>query len=163
MTEPRPSFCAPSLRPLSVPPSAAAAACHLRARLAPFSYRPLTRAKGVIRAGCACRALRAAASCKGPAAPRRGRRGLAAGQGTAMVYLFTTMIHTSALGALLTLSPFVWYPTYGHTAPSLGLSALEDQQLGGLVMWVPAGAAYFATGLFLAMRWIGLDRKPAAG
>src|SRR5690606_30682354 len=38
------------------------------------------------------------------------------GQGTAMIYLFTTMIHSSALGALLTLSPIVWYPTYLRTA-----------------------------------------------
>ena len=84
-------------------------------------------------------------------------------QGAAMIYLFTTMVHTSALGALLTLSPFVWYPTYVYTAPTLGLSALEDQQLGGLVMWIPAGAAYFVAGLVLAMRWIGFGREAAAG
>jgi putative membrane protein len=83
-----------------------------------------------------------------------------AGQGAALVYLFTTMIHSSALGALLTLSPVVWYPAYESTAPMLGLSALEDQQLGGLVMWIPAGTAYFATGLLLATRWIGLNRQP---
>jgi putative membrane protein len=85
-----------------------------------------------------------------------------AAQGTALIYLFTTMVHTSALGALLTLSPFVWYPTYAGSAPALGLAALEDQQLGGLVMWIPAGAAYFATGLVLAMRWIGMDGRPQA-
>ena len=85
-----------------------------------------------------------------------------AAQGTAMLYLFTTMVHSSALGALLTLSPFVWYPTYLQTAPALGIPALEDQQLGGLVMWIPAGIAYFATGLVLAMRWIDLSRGAAA-
>jgi putative membrane protein len=84
------------------------------------------------------------------------------GQGTAMIYLFTTMIHSSALGALLTLSPIVWYPTYLRTAPALGIPALEDQQLGGLVMWIPAGIAYFVAGLLLAMRWIGLNRGGAA-
>lgn len=83
-------------------------------------------------------------------------------QGTAMLYLFTTMIHSSALGALLTLSPVVWYPTYLRTAPLLGIPALDDQQLGGLVMWIPAGTAYFVTGLLLAMRWIGLNRDGAA-
>jgi putative membrane protein len=86
-----------------------------------------------------------------------------AAQGTAMIYLFTTMVHSSILGALLTLSPFVWYPTYGLTAPALGLSALEDQQLGGLVMWIPAGIAYLAAGLVLAMRWIGFNRETAGG
>jgi putative membrane protein len=82
-------------------------------------------------------------------------------QGTAMLFLFTTMVHSSALGALLTLSPIVWYPTYLQTAPALGIPALDDQQLGGLVMWIPAGTAYFVTGLLLAMRWIGLNRDGA--
>lgn len=75
-------------------------------------------------------------------------------QGVALVYLFTTMVHTSALGALMTLSPLVWYPGYLPSADALGVDALEDQQLGGLVMWVPAGLSYFATGLALAARLI---------
>ena len=72
------------------------------------------------------------------------------------------MVHSSALGALLTLSPFVWYESYLVSAPALGVDALEDQQLGGLVMWIPAGIAYFATGLWLAIRWIGLGQRRAA-
>jgi cytochrome c oxidase assembly factor CtaG len=56
------------------------------------------------------------------------------------LYLFTTMLHTGALGALLTLSPAVWYAPYNATALAWGLSPLEDQQLGGLIMWIPAGA-----------------------
>jgi cytochrome c oxidase assembly factor CtaG len=76
-------------------------------------------------------------------------------QGGALVYLFTTMVHSGALGALITLSPSVWYPSYLPTTAALGIDALEDQQLGGLVMWVPAGLAYLCTGLALAARWIG--------
>jgi putative membrane protein len=89
------------------------------------------------------------------------RHGGPALQGRALVYLFTTMLHTGALGALLTLSPHVWYPSYGTTAPALGLDALEDQQLGGLLMWVPAGLAYVGVGLMLVARWAGLT-QPAA-
>jgi putative membrane protein len=81
-------------------------------------------------------------------------------QGRAMLYLFTTMVHTGALGALLTLSPVLWYPSYMGTASALGVDPLEDQQLGGLVMWVPAGLAYVAAGLALAMRWAGLAGTP---
>jgi putative membrane protein len=77
-------------------------------------------------------------------------------QGGAMLYLFTTMVHTGALGALLALSPTLWYPSYQASASALGLDPLQDQQLGGLVMWVPAGLAYVAAGLVLAMRWAGL-------
>jgi cytochrome c oxidase assembly factor CtaG len=63
--------------------------------------------------------------------------------------LFTTTIQTTLLGALLTLSPRIWYPSYGDPAPPGGLSPLEDQQLAGLIMWVPAGLVYVAAGLAL--------------
>jgi putative membrane protein len=85
-------------------------------------------------------------------------------RGIALLSLFTTMVHTGALGALLTLSPGAWYPSYAATAPAFGLTAIEDQQLGGLVMWVPAGLVYVICGLVLAVGWIGGDRpRPARG
>jgi putative membrane protein len=56
--------------------------------------------------------------------------------------LLSTMIHTGLLGALMTFSPAPWYAGYG----------LEDQQLAGLVMWVPAGVAYPLAALFLVSR-----------
>jgi putative membrane protein len=81
--------------------------------------------------------------------------------GPALASLFGTMIHTGALGALMSLSPLLWYPAYAATAPVLGLDPLQDQQLGGLVMWVPAGASYLVAALWLA--WQGLlARRPAA-
>lgn len=75
-------------------------------------------------------------------------------QSIALLSLFTTMAHTGALGALLSLSPVAWYATYAATAPAYGFTALEDQQLGGLVMWMPAGLAYIIAGLVLAARWL---------
>jgi putative membrane protein len=83
------------------------------------------------------------------------------GKGVALLSLFTTMLHTGALGALLTLAPTAWYRAYEHTAPALGWSALEDQQLGGLVMWVPAGLVYVICGLALAADWINGRVRPA--
>lgn len=74
--------------------------------------------------------------------------------GAAVVYVFTTAVHTSVLGALLTCTLKLWYPAYiGHTA-AWGLSALEDQQLGGLIMWVPAGVVYIAIALWLFAGWL---------
>ena len=80
-------------------------------------------------------------------------------RGTAMLSLFTTMIHTGALGALLTLSPEPWYPAYSGRTLAFGIDPLEDQQLGGLVMWIPAGFAYVACGLATAAHWL---RRPRA-
>ena len=88
-----------------------------------------------------------------------GTQGGAQRQGAAIVYLFTTMMHTGALGALFTMSENVWYPYYGSKAQAFGLTALEDQQLGGLIMWIPGGLAYVAAGLVLCARW--LTRSPA--
>ena len=85
-------------------------------------------------------------SVLGPSSQRNG--------GAAMASLFTTMIHTGALGALLTLSPVAWYPAYATRTLVFGLDPLEDQQLGGLVMWIPAGTAYVACGLATAARWL---------
>jgi putative membrane protein len=71
------------------------------------------------------------------------------GYGMGVLYVFTTAIHTGILGALLTFAPSLWYPEYGETAPNWGLTGLEDQQIGGLIMWVPAGTVYTIAGLAL--------------
>jgi putative membrane protein len=79
-------------------------------------------------------------------------------RGAALLSLFTTMVHTGALGALLAFSSVLWYPSYGASAPAHGLGAIEDQQLGGMVMWVPAGLVYIVCGLVLAGRWLSEPR-----
>jgi putative membrane protein len=81
------------------------------------------------------------------------------GYGGAVVYVFTTIIHTSALGAWLTFSPSVWYTPYLATAPAWHLSALEDQQIGGLIMWIPAGTLLTAIGLGLLLKWMSESQR----
>lgn len=81
--------------------------------------------------------------------------------GAAMLSLFTTMAHTGALGALLTLAPALWYPSYIESATAWGFDPLQDQQLGGLVMWVPGGLAYLVGGLVVAaQRLLQRDGRP---
>jgi putative membrane protein len=62
----------------------------------------------------------------------------------AVAYLLTASLHGMALGVLMTLSPRPWYPEYEGRAPAWGLTALEDQQLAGLIMWMPVGVVYVA-------------------
>ena len=84
-------------------------------------------------------------------------------QGIALLSLFTTMLHMGALGALLTLAANVWYPTYLGTAQAFHLTALEDQQLGGLVMWVPSGLVYIVCLIALSAQWLTQPpRQPRA-
>jgi putative membrane protein len=81
------------------------------------------------------------------------------GYGAAVVYVFTTAAHNSVLGALLTFAPRAWYPTYAATTQLWSLSPLEDQQLGGLIMWVPAGVLLLVVGLALLAAWIGESQR----
>jgi putative membrane protein len=84
-------------------------------------------------------------------------------RGAAFANLFATMLHTGALGALFALSGSAWYPAYGASAADYGLSALEDQQLGGLIMWVPGGLAYLIAALLLCAGWLTQSPPSVAG
>jgi len=74
--------------------------------------------------------------------------------GVATLCLFVTTSHAALLAVLLTLAPTVWYPAQGH-GNRWGLTALEDQQLAGLIMWVPCALAFVVAGLAVFARWLG--------
>lgn len=77
--------------------------------------------------------------------------------GPAAVHVAITMMHTGVLGALLTFAPRVFYGAQTARAGLWGLTPLEDQQLAGLVMWVPAGTVYAAAALAFFAAWL---RRP---
>lgn len=66
-----------------------------------------------------------------------------------VLLIFTTALHSSILGALMTFSGSVWYPLYNARALTFSLSAIEDQQLAGLIMWIPGGVVYLVAALWL--------------
>jgi len=68
--------------------------------------------------------------------------------------MFTTALHSGLLGALLTFANSLWYPAYAERTEVWGLTPLQDQQLGGLIMWMPAGLVYIAAGLALFAGWL---------
>ena len=84
----------------------------------------------------------------------RGRYGRG-GYGLAAAFVFATAMHTSILGALLTVASRLWYPLYAARGQAWSVDVLEDQELAGLIMWVPAGVllGLLALGLFAA--WLG--------
>ena len=80
--------------------------------------------------------------------------------GAAVLYLFTTAVHTTALGAVLALASRPLYMVYTSTA-AWGLTPLEDQQLAGLIMWVPAGVAYLIAALAFVLAWLQQSDRQA--
>jgi putative membrane protein len=77
------------------------------------------------------------------------------GYGVSVLFVFATALHQSVLGALLTLGQVVWYPLAADRARGAGIDPLEDQQLAGLLMWVPTGVLFALLGLALFSAWIG--------
>jgi cytochrome c2 len=69
-----------------------------------------------------------------------------------VLFVFTTAMHTSILGVLLTFAQRLWYPSYG---------SLEDQQLAGLIMWIPSGVIFGIAGLALFAAWLGESERRA--
>jgi cytochrome c oxidase assembly factor CtaG len=69
-------------------------------------------------------------------------------------HLFVTMLHTSVLGALIALAPTPVYLAQTRMAQEWGLTPLEDQQLAGIIMWVPGGIIYAAAALWMLAAWI---------
>jgi cytochrome c oxidase assembly factor CtaG len=82
----------------------------------------------------------------------KGRQKL--GNGAAVLFVFLAGLASGALGALLTFAPTALYPLQALGARSWGLTPLQDQQLAGLIMWVPAGVVYVLTAAVLFLKWM---------
>jgi putative membrane protein len=88
------------------------------------------------------------------------------GRGAGVLYLFLTSLHATILGVFMTIAPRVWYPFYESRTPRWKLSALEDQQIAGLIMWMPACFVYAIIAALLLGWWLreeGREAGPSRG
>ena len=69
--------------------------------------------------------------------------------------VFASMVVGMGLGAILTLSHSIIYPSYLSTPKPWGLSPLDDQQIGGLSMWVGGGLLYMGILVAILIRTFG--------
>lgn len=87
-----------------------------------------------------------------------GRRGM--GYGSALLSLFAATLQGSVLGALMTFAATPWYPAYAASTAAWRLTPLEDQQLAGLIMWIPASVLYLLAVAALFVAWFSaLERE----
>jgi putative membrane protein len=85
------------------------------------------------------------------AQPRLGNQGY----GVSALCLFVTSLVGGALGALMALSSSPWYAGYAAMGMTpLGLDPVEDQQLAGLIMWLPGGMVHLAAALLCLHHWL---------
>lgn len=76
--------------------------------------------------------------------------------------LLATMVQMGLLGALLTFSGAPLYAPHFLSTQAWDYAPLQDQQLGGLIMWAPAAGLYLAAALMLVGRWLRQEARPAA-
>ncbi len=92
------------------------------------------------------------------------------------IYLFMMMLSSNLLGAILTLAKVPIYPFYlhapgvvnGQVLPPLaggprlwGLLPLADQQISGLIMWIPGNMLYFIALMIVLRGWLRSQEKQA--
>jgi cytochrome c oxidase assembly factor CtaG len=77
------------------------------------------------------------------------------GYGAAMLYVFLTFVYSGLLSALLVFSKNAWFPIHDGRTAAWNLTPTEDQQLAGLIMWIPAGLLLIGAGLALFAAWLG--------
>jgi putative membrane protein len=82
-----------------------------------------------------------------------------------MLYLFLMTIPMSVLSVAIAYSGSILYPAYSSAPRVMGLSPLEDQLLGGLIMWIPGGLYFFGVISVIFYQWQkagGLDSRASA-
>jgi putative membrane protein len=80
--------------------------------------------------------------------------------GPALVALVATIAQMGLLGALIVFAPRPLYAVHFASTAAWGLAPLGDQQLAGLLMWVPAMLPYLGAGISIA--WSSLRSSEPA-
>jgi putative membrane protein len=70
-----------------------------------------------------------------------------------MLYLFLTTIPMSIVAVYITYSENLLYPSYASAPRLWGITPMDDQLIGGLIMWIPGGLIFFAVISVIFFRW----------
>jgi cytochrome c oxidase assembly factor CtaG/cytochrome c2 len=81
-----------------------------------------------------------------------GRRRL--DYGSTLIFVATLGVQNGLLGALLTLAGHPFYSVHLDTTAAWGLTPLEDQQLAGIIMWIPANLIHLTSLGVLFVLWM---------
>ena len=80
-----------------------------------------------------------------------------------MLYCFLMTIPMSVVAVAITMADHVLYPAYSAAPRVWGLTPLNDQQLGGLIMWVPGGLFFLLVASVVFFTWSADGSDDRAG
>ena len=84
--------------------------------------------------------------------PRERRHHLA--HGATLLLVVSTAVLSGLPGALMIFAPRPLYPAHADGVAKWGLTLMQDQELAGLIMWIPAGGAYILAVILVFLRWL---------
>jgi putative membrane protein len=81
-----------------------------------------------------------------------------------MLYCFLLTLPMSVIAIYISMADHVLYPAYASAPRVLPLTPLGDQQLGGLIMWIPGGLIFYGIMSVVFFKWVarGEDSTAAA-
>lgn len=79
-----------------------------------------------------------------------------------MVYLFVMTLPMKLLGAIITLSDDLIYHGYDGAPRIWGITPMDDQEWGGLLMWLPGGLVLWASMIYVFARWVESERASSS-
>jgi cytochrome c oxidase assembly factor CtaG/cytochrome c2 len=91
--------------------------------------------------------------------PYGQRRAL--GYGATVVFVVSAGFVMGMIGAVLTFAPAPLYGAYLHTTQAYGLSPLDDQQLAGIIMWIPSNLVHAGALCTVFFAWFRADERRA--
>jgi putative membrane protein len=80
-----------------------------------------------------------------------------------MLYSFLMTLPMTVVSIFIVYADHVLYPAYASAPRLWGLSPLEDQRLGGLIMWIPGGLFFYLLTSLIFFRWTASQRDDRAG
>ena len=80
-----------------------------------------------------------------------------------MLYCFLMVIPMSIVAIYIAMADHVLYPAYSIAPRVWGLTPMSDQQIGGLIMWVPGGLLFYVVMTFVFFKWAGRDTDTTEG
>lgn len=79
--------------------------------------------------------------------------------GASTLFVLTAAVLIDLPGVVMLFASRTFCAMPQENAARFGLTPLVDQQLAGLLMWVPANLVFFGIAIFLFFRWIS-DTRP---
>ncbi|MES2405518.1 MAG: cytochrome c oxidase assembly protein [Pseudomonadota bacterium] len=92
--------------------------------------------------------------------PYGQRRAL--GYGATVIFVVSSGFVMGMIGAVLTFAPVPLYTAYLHTTQAYGMTPVQDQQVAGIIMWIPSNLVHAAALCTVFFAWFRTDERRAA-